>query len=1036
MCCSILSFLILLLAVSSASAQRTGLAALHVLDGFSVEVAAGGDLAPYAMCATFDERGRLFLCESSGKNISGKAMAKDPECRIRLLEDTNGDGIFDKSQVFAQKLSLPMGALWYRGSLYVAAAPDFVRLDESKAGGVSDHREVLLSGWNIFNTASLHGPFLGPDGWLYLTHGRHGYKIKTKEGPVLEGLASRIWRCHPDGTHLERVCGGGFDNPVELVFTPAGEMLGTMTYFTDPENGQRDALMHWLEGGVYAKDYPVMGEFVHTGELMGPMTKFARIAPAGLVQYRGTSFGPEFKGNLFSAQFNPHRVQRHKLFREGATFRTEDEDFLTSTDPDFHPCDVLEDADGSLLVVDTGGWYIDACPLTRISHPDVRGAVYRIRKIGAVPIADARGKKLNLAKQSPAKLATFLEDSRPAVRDRSLDLLAQAGDRSVRALARLGQTSSSAEARCAAVSALSQIGSSNAEQAVRAALDDVDSSVRIAAARAAGMARDTMAVHQLMFLVQADDLPVRREAATALGRIGDPTAVPALLNAAASASDRFIEHAIIFALIQLKNPGATTEGLRHPDPRIRKAALIALDQMEGKPLQREQLARQLGTSKEELRQAALWVASHHPDWSSEIVTFLRARLSGTAFPPNEANVVRQVLLAFAANKDVQAMLTELLPSPALDSKRRAFMLDVIDHCSLAALPEAWIQALGQLLQNTDAKIRWQTINVLRSRGIAAHDSALDKIGNDPADPAGVRVAAFGAAISRHPEISAPEFEFLLSNLKPETEAALRLSSAQVLSKAQLSSEQLLQLGGEQLGTADALILPTLLGAFGKSTDAEVGQSLVSALLKSPADLNQLGGGKLNDLLSKFPADIHTAAQPLLDRIKASQQARVKRLAELEPLLIGGDVGRGRGVFFGQKAACFGCHAIGREGGKLGPDLTAIGAIRSGRDLIEALIFPSASFVPGYEPYRIETKTDTFTGVIGSQTPEVVVLKTGANAEERIPRETIRSITPGTVSIMPEGLDVALTREELLDLLAFLQAQNGDVMLQPKQAAAK
>jgi putative heme-binding domain-containing protein len=175
---------------------------------------------------------------------------------------------------------------------------------------------------------------------------------------------------------------------------------------------------------------------------------------------------------------------------------------------------------------------------------------------------------------------------------------------------------------------------------------------------------------------------------------------------------------------------------------------------------------------------------------------------------------------------------------------------------------------------------------------------------------------------------------------------------------------------------------------------------------------------------------------LLDRIQASQQARVKRLTELEPLLIGGDVGRGRGVFFGQKAACFGCHAIGREGGKLGPDLTAIGAIRSGRDLIEALIFPSASFVPGYEPYRIETKTDTFTGVIGSQTPEVVVLKTGANAEERIPRDTIRSITPGTVSIMPEGLDVALTREELLDLLAFLQAQNGDAMLQPKQAAAK
>ena len=157
-----------------------------------------------------------------------------------------------------------------------------------------------------------------------------------------------------------------------------------MTYFKDPENGERDALLHFVEGGVYPKMYPqVMGEFKRTGDLMPVMTKFARIAPSGLARYRSDNFGSEYQGNLFTAQFNPHRVQRHVVHREGATFRTDDSDFLTSTDPDFHPTDVLEDADGSLLVLDTGAWFIHGCPISRVAKPEIKGAIYRIRKSDA-----------------------------------------------------------------------------------------------------------------------------------------------------------------------------------------------------------------------------------------------------------------------------------------------------------------------------------------------------------------------------------------------------------------------------------------------------------------------------------------------------------------------------------------------------------------------------------------------------------------------------------------------------------------------------
>src|SRR5437879_1127013 len=132
---------------------------------------------------------------------------------------------------------LPAGAVWYRDSLYVASPPDVWRFDDTDGDGVADHKEAIVTGWNMSaNAASLHGPFFGPDGWLYLTDGRHGFDIKTKDAREFSGMASRIWRMRPDGTGLEWFAGGGFDNPVELVFTPAGETIGTMTYYHDPEN--------------------------------------------------------------------------------------------------------------------------------------------------------------------------------------------------------------------------------------------------------------------------------------------------------------------------------------------------------------------------------------------------------------------------------------------------------------------------------------------------------------------------------------------------------------------------------------------------------------------------------------------------------------------------------------------------------------------------------------------------------------------------------------------------------------------------------
>src|SRR4051812_32376445 len=88
---------------------------LHVPDGFVVEMVAGPPLVEHPMMACFDERGRLFVAEAAGLNLRADDLLKDPPNRIRLLEDTDGDGRFDKGTIFADRMTFPMGAQWYRG---------------------------------------------------------------------------------------------------------------------------------------------------------------------------------------------------------------------------------------------------------------------------------------------------------------------------------------------------------------------------------------------------------------------------------------------------------------------------------------------------------------------------------------------------------------------------------------------------------------------------------------------------------------------------------------------------------------------------------------------------------------------------------------------------------------------------------------------------------------------------------------------------------------------------------------------------------
>src|SRR6516165_8782610 len=345
---------------------------IRVPAGFIVEQVAAPPLVGHPMMACFDDRGRLFVAESAGLNPDADALLKDPPSFIRLLEDADGDGRFDKSTIFADRMTMPMGVLWYRGALYTASPPSLWRIEDRDGDGRAEERRELVTRFGFTgNAADIHGPFLGPDGRLYWTDGRHGFTIQRPGGQALTGEGARIFRCRPDGTDVEAFCGGGMDDPVEVAFTPEGEPLVTVDILIGRPS-RIDAIIYAIEGGAYPYYEPVLHEFKRTGDLLPAVGELGWVAPSGLLRYRGEAFGPGYRDNLFSAQFNVRRLQRHPVERDGGGFRLTNADFLVSTDPDFHPTDVLEDADGSLLVLDTGAWF-GGCPTSQVAGRQAKG---------------------------------------------------------------------------------------------------------------------------------------------------------------------------------------------------------------------------------------------------------------------------------------------------------------------------------------------------------------------------------------------------------------------------------------------------------------------------------------------------------------------------------------------------------------------------------------------------------------------------------------------------------------------------------------
>ncbi|HEX5272441.1 MAG TPA: hypothetical protein VFW33_18215, partial [Gemmataceae bacterium] len=421
---------------------------------------------------------------------------------------------------------------------------------------------------------------------------------------------------------------------------------------------------------------------------------------------------------------------------------------------------------------------------------------------------------------------------------------------------------------------------------------------------------------------------------------------------------------------------------------------------------------------------AAWIAGRHPAWGDSLAGYFRGRVAAKVLPAAERDELSAQLARFARTPAVQQLLAEQLREATSHRDRSILALRAISRSGLKEAPAAWAGGLADVLASGDRELVPEAVSAARAvpppkGGADKLAAALFRVAVDNKAPQATRLGALAAMPGGLSVVKPATFDFLLARLDREQPVSERSLAADVLARAKLTPAQL-----RSLASAYEKVAPTeadrLLDAYAQSTDEQVGLALIAALKASPVR-SSLRPEFIKPRLTKYGPKVQKEAETLYALLNVDAGKQKARIDELLAGIKDGDVRRGQAVFNSTKTSCSACHAIGYLGGTIGPDLTHIGRVRTERDLLESIVFPSASFVRSYEPVQITTKKGkVVNGVVRRETADEVVLAVSATEEAHVARQDIDEVVPGKVSIMPAGFDQQLTRQELADLVTFLK----------------
>ncbi|HEV3341312.1 MAG TPA: PVC-type heme-binding CxxCH protein [Pirellulales bacterium] len=922
-----------------------------------------------------DTQGRVWLAEIQWY----RGQAKEPPAdKIKVLEDTDGDGKADKVTVFAEGIFAPMSVCVAGDKVYVATSPDLWVYEDKNGDLVADGPpKKLLTGFGGKNhDHGAHSLVLGPDHKWWMSHGDTGFNVTGTDGSHIEYRFGAMLRGELDGSRLETVA-VNFRNPYEMCVSSFGE-----PYCSDNDNdGNFSVRICWImEGGNYGwfgspppKTPPgtPFGEHWHfRGHIPGfvPATLVTGFgSPCGICYYEGDAFGADYKNAPLHADAGPREVRIYRHENAGYGVKGSSRVFVSNQgDNYFRPDDVCTAPDGSLYIAD---WYDGGVGGHAYNDPN-RGRIFRLTPKGKKPqrigkagpyqnVADAvEGlKNPNLATQylarerllaggqeAVAALKTLLSDSEPNFRARALWVLDRMGGEPRRAV--IDQLKNpDAAMRALAVRILRRHGSEQANNIPPMAGDpspEVRREVLLALPKLQGAAADQV----LVALASTYDGSDRYQLEAVNIAAGDRKA---LLYAALEAGGKATIEKL--PLLQLLDP-AKASGLAVKslgDANLAEAARAALLKQLGVSASNEACLAVVRLATDDKAPAGL---------RNEAIAILAANLSGT--------------------------WKDLRDKPALVDAIRRLLGD--KDRRLAALRLAADQRMGQL-------------------GGDALSLAVDR----QTDPA-VRAQAIEAAAQLHAAGAGAAIEKLLSDPDP----AVRRSSLTALIELQ-------QWNAVKQALSDA--------GIGDDVKAEAVDRLVSTAAGALAlfrwiDAKAIAEPLRNAAIAKAASHPDSNVRVLYERF-VPEEKRSKRLGEAikaeEILAMKGDARRGREIFFQSSAAqCKNCHRVQNVGAAIGPDLSQIGKKYERATLLETILNPSKAIAPEYVGYLLETQQgQVYVGFLVEKSDKQVVLKDPQGKPITVAASDVEALEPQAKSLMPELVLRDVTAQDAADLLAFL-----------------
>jgi putative membrane-bound dehydrogenase-like protein len=918
--------------------------------------------SPVAMA--FDEDGRLWVVEMRDYP-NGPPKGQPPQGRIRILEDRDGDGRYEHSTVFADRLLFANGLMPWKGGLVVTAAPHIVYLKDTDGDGKADKREVLYEGFAAQNPQlRVSHPVLGVDNWVYVANGLRGGQAKRAGRPDARpmNLSGMDFRFDLIRDRAEAISGLGqygntfddwgrrfvCDNRHHLRHIVIEDRyLRRNPYLAAP--AVVEDVSELEEGPLYSggKVFPISKNWTTSSLHVGRFT-----AACGVFVYRGALLPAEHRGAVFTCEPTGNLVHEEILTPRGATFlgrpARDKVEFLATRDDWFRPVFATHGPDGALYLVDMYRAVIEHpefMPPELQQRPDLtrgkdRGRIWRI-----VPEKHTtKAIRPRLSKAPTAELVALLAHPEPWWRTTAQRLLLERQDRAALApLGKLVRKSDSAQARLHAAWLLENLGGLT-EEILLALLRDAHPRVReqgvlLSESRLARVPPLRAAV---MELARDKDARVRYQVALSLGEWdNDAILAPLAHIGMVGADDRWTRLAVLSAVP--RRAGALMAAMLRPSPM--EAAELTKDRL----TLVQELAAVVGARRD-----------------AEEVTRLLELLSG---------------LTVAGSERWQ---TAGLNGLAEGMGRRGTQL------------AAFLQALPAEKRT----VAEQTGVLLAQASKRARSASL---------PAEQRLAAVRLLAHAPWNSARPALTSLLAGGNPQE---IRLAAVRALA-AQPRAE-----------VADLLLKSWR--AYTPALRREVSEALlrdperIKALLKA-VEAGRVRPGELDvqrsrQLLSHRLPEIRKQAQALLSRALPADRKKVLE-SYRAALKLKGDPQRGREVF---RKHCATCHRVGGVGVDVGPDI-ADSRTRTPEALLVDILNPNAAIDSNYVNYTIVMKSGkTLTGLIATETASSITLKRAENQTETVLRQDIDEIQSSGVSLMPEGLEQNIPLQEMADLIDFLK----------------